>query len=57
MKRWIGTLAMAASGMAGAVGGTAGAAPAPLPAAEVERARHAFDFLHGDWTVQNRRQS
>ncbi len=53
MKRWIGTLAMAASGMAG----TAGAAPAPLPAAEVERARHAFDFLHGDWTVQNRRQS
>jgi len=55
MKKLIGALALAASGAVGAAGGTATtSAPA---AAEIERARHAFDFLHGDWTVQNRRQS
>lgn len=48
MKKLIGALLLAANGAAG----TAGAAPAP---ADIERARHAFDFLHGDWTVQNRR--
>lgn len=49
MKKMMKGLAMAAMGAAtgGAVAG----------AGEVERARHAFDFLHGEWTVLNRRQS
>ena len=44
MKNTISALAVAA-----AAGGAA--------AGDIERARHAFDFLHGEWTVQNRRQS
>lgn len=51
MKKLIGALAMAASGAAGAAG-----APS-IAAADIERARHGFDFLHGDWTVLNRRQT
>lgn len=52
MKKLIGVLALAASGAVSA-GGVA-AVPSPT---EIERARHGFDFLHGDWTVQNRKQS
>lgn len=52
MKKLIGVMALAASSAVSA-GGTA---TLPTPT-EVERARHGFDFLHGDWTVQNRKQS
>lgn len=53
MKKMIGAVALVASGAVGAAGGAA-SATAP---SDTERARRAFDFLHGDWTVLNRRQT
>ena len=44
MKQALGMLAIAAA--------TCSAAAAPV---DLDQARHAFDFLHGEWTVQNRR--